>query len=94
MEENTVLLGYLVYRRKHDDFLVKFVIKRDYKLSSWAPEPWRSTIFTKARAEYVAKLLRAEVCPLYDHGDKHVVIFDEEALGVWDDTDMSKDIAA
>lgn len=71
-----VLLGYLVYRRHHDDFLCKHVLRRDYTLTAWASEACLSTIFTEQRARYVAKLLNAEICPIYDRGYDYWVSFD------------------
>lgn len=77
-----VFLGYLVYRRHHDDFLYKFVLRRDYILTAWASEACRSTIFTEQRARYVAKLLNAEICPIYDRGYDYLVLFDDNGAQI------------
>lgn len=76
MQKDKAFLGYLVYRRQYDDFLCRLVLKRDYTLTAWSPEPWRSTIFTEERARYASKVLHAEICPIYDHGDHYWVLFE------------------
>lgn len=94
MNESMVFLGYLIYRRKHDDFLLKYEHKVDFTRSAWVAEPWRARLFTEDRARYVAKILRAEICPIYDRGDKHIVFFDEETTGSWEDEDITEDMVA
>lgn len=82
MQEDMIFLGYLVYRRQHDDFLCRLVLQQDYTLTAWSPQPCRSTIFTRERALYVAKRLEAEICPIYDRGDDYWVLFNHDVAQI------------
>lgn len=84
-------LAFLVWRREYDDFVCGMLVKEDFRLTAWNPEAWRATKFTEQQAIFVAALLRAEVCPLFDRGDRYEVLFSEDgqdAQYVWTGSDV------
>lgn len=73
--DESVFVGYLVYRRASDDYLLKVARPAVGVLASvWCSDPGDARLFTWQFARRVAKELSAEVMELYDAGHEFWVV--------------------
>lgn len=75
--DESLFVGYLVYRRATDDFLYRVARpSAGVVASAWCRNPGDARLFAWRFARRVAKELSGDVVELYDSGDRFWVVFE------------------